>query len=460
MPNDPMRAQTPGQALAGQPPQGAPAGQAPSSSAPQSPAQQPQQPAPTPQQIVAARHHDIGKAASFLFGVQRDPSTGEPIKQRPGDVFKSLLMGAMLGSALAPDSTAKGGSVGGFLSGVGRGASGVEQQNYARKQEAQKQAQEREKLTLDQGRAQDEHMLHQATVAHLTAETASFHHQQEFHDQEALDKKNAAARQYMQSLRDAGGRPVLIPINGRVPANGEYSAPDIAAAYMKDPSILQGGPDVVRHFIDVHNNAELEYVQGKGWVNEDGDPVDMSKSTVVRAYDVPENNYRTPVRHSGKELNTIAGYQLVPKEQEDRSFSVPMDAVTGLYGQNLKNMNTEAQTKQRLAAANKTSKTATQATKRGTPAQFAAVESKKAAALAKAETGYQRGDLDADQLTQAKAATQKSYEDEVRALGGSVTQPTRTASNPSTPTKGDTQTHAGFNYTFDGRQWVKGQAAR
>ncbi len=468
MPDDPIQTQTPGAVLADQtPPPNA--GNMPLASRPgppslpaQPPAQQQAPPPPTPQQAVAAKHQAIGAAASFLFGQQRDPETGEVIKQKPGTVLGSLLLGAMYGASLGSEGNARGGSVGGFLGGMGRGASGVEQQNYQRQQQAQEQAMKRQQMTLEERRAEDEHTLHEATVAHLTAETTAFHHQQEFQDQEAVDKKNKAAQQYTQALRDAGGRNAPIAINGKVPANGEYSAPDIAAAYMKNNSILQAPPGMVRHFVDVHDASDLEYVAGKGWVNEAGDPVDMSKSTTVRAIDVPENQFGKPVQKTGKELNTIAGYQLIPQEQEDNTFNVPINAVTGLYTQNLKNLNEQAQTKQRLAAAGKA---ASQATKRGTPAQFAQVEAKKAAALAKAETAYQKGDLDADELAKAKAAAQKTYNDEVTALGGSIAPAARPAGQPgraapaSAPKKGETQIHAGFNYTFNGSQWIKGQPA-
>ena len=325
MPDNPDQTPTLGQVLAGPPPN---TGNMPLYSRPgQPPSLQPQaqqQPVPMAQEQDVARHHAIGKAASFLFGQQRDAS-GEVVREKPGQLFRSLLAGALLGGAMGSQGSAGGGSVGSFLGGVGRGASGVEQQAYARKQQAFDQAQRRQQMSLEEQRAADEHVLNQATTAHITAETASFHHQQEFQDREAVDKKNQAARVYKQTLQDSGGRNAPIAINGKVPANGEYAAPDIAAAYMKDNGILTGPPGTVRHFVDLHNASDLEYVPGKGWVNEAGDPVDMSKSTVVRAIDVPESLYQKTIKHTGKEINTIAGYQLIPPDQEDKSFSAPIN---------------------------------------------------------------------------------------------------------------------------------------
>src|ERR1700728_3637087 len=180
---------TPGQLLAGPPPNtsnmplNARAGQPPSFPGPQAPQQQPAQ--PTPERAVAAKHHALGRAASFLFGAEVNPDTGEPVKQKPGAIFRSLLAGALLGGAIGSEGNAGGGKVGGFLSGFARGGNAVNQQAQQRQQQAQAQAQKRQQLSLEEQKAQDEFALHQATVAHLTAETTAFHHQQEFQDQEA-----------------------------------------------------------------------------------------------------------------------------------------------------------------------------------------------------------------------------------------------------------------------------------
>jgi hypothetical protein len=422
---DPNQVQTPGQLLAGAPPTGnmplySRPGQPPSLPGPQAP--QPAQ--PTPQQADTARHHAIGRAASFLFGAQRDPETGEPIKQKPGTLFRSLLAGALLGGAIGSEGNAGGGSVGGFLGGFARGGNAVNQQ-------AQEQAQKRQQLSLEEQKAQDEHTLHQATTAHITAETAAFHHNQEFQDQEAVDRKNAASRAYKQVLLDAGGRSAPIAIDGKVPSNGEYQAPDLAAAYMRDNSILMGPPGTVRHFVDEHSASDIEYVPGKGWVNEAGDPADMSKNTTVRAIDVPENLYQRTIKHTGKEINVIAGYQLIPPDQEDSTFNAPLNSFAGLYVQHLKNANAEAQAKQRDADAAKAKAQANKAAtaKRGTPAQFKAVDVWHDAELKKAESDFKKDSKDllgggpkaaAAALEAAKARIEKGYQQQIKDLGGSI----------------------------------------
>jgi hypothetical protein len=148
------------------------------------------------------------------------------VPERPGQLFRSSLAGATLGGALGSEGNAGGRSkVGGFLSGFARGGSAAPQHAYQLQQQAQQQAVKKRQLSLEQQRAHDEFTLHQATVAHLTEETASFPHQQEFQDQEAADRRNKASQAYKQVLLDAGGRNAPIAIDGKVPANGEFAAP-------------------------------------------------------------------------------------------------------------------------------------------------------------------------------------------------------------------------------------------
>lgn len=404
---------TPGAVLAGQP-----------SSLPAPP---PAPPTPPPQvtqqQISTMKHHaDLGRAARVLFGAPSLDLNGNPTPQKPGQLFRNILAATLLGASIGAENPQPSSKVGGFLSGLARGATGIQQQDYQRQQDQFARQQKLQQMSLEEKKAADEHMLHQATAAHLVAETAAFHHQQQWHDQEVLDKKNAAAREYVRALDEEGASPAHIPINGVVPPENEYNASDLAAAFVRDPSILRGPKGTVRHFVDLHDAGDLDYVPGRGWLNASGNPVDLGKSTTVKVYDVPENLYKQRFSRTGTELNTLAGYQLIPKNRENDSFDVTLDQVAALQTQNIKNLNAQAQAKQRTANANKS---AGGATKRGTPAQFAAVESKKAAALSKAEAIYRKAAADGDENAvanreQAKVEAQRAYENEIKALGGSV----------------------------------------
>jgi hypothetical protein len=50
----------------------------------------------------------------------------------------------------------------------------------------------------------------------------------------------------------------------------------------------------------------------------------------VRAIDAPETLYQKTIKHTGKEINTIAGYQLIPPDQEDSTFNEPLNAYASL----------------------------------------------------------------------------------------------------------------------------------
>jgi hypothetical protein len=115
-----------------------------------------------------------------------------------------------LGGAVGSEGQSSSCSVGGFLSGFARGGNAVMQQNQQRQQEAQANARKKQAISLEERRAPNEHQLHQASTAHLLAETVSVHHLQEAHDQEAVDKKNIAARLYSKILTDRADRGLLL----------------------------------------------------------------------------------------------------------------------------------------------------------------------------------------------------------------------------------------------------------
>jgi hypothetical protein len=393
----------------------------------------------TPQQKVqaaeVAHHSALGKVASVLLGKEVqykvDPNTGAviPVKvqRSPGDFMRSLVAGALMGAAAGFQHPQ-----GGFLGGAAAGGSAVlqdqrawDEQARARAQENFKNAQAIQQSQREKQAAADEHMLHQASVAHLTAETVAAHHLQDAHDQEAIDAKNRAARVYMKTLEDAGARPAPIPVNGKVPANGEYNASALSAALTTDPKILFGAPGTVRHFVDLHNASDVEYVEGTGWVNESGEPANLTKSAVVKVYDVPESIYKTPIHKTGADINTLVGYQLIPKDQEDHVFTMPLDSATNLYSTNLKNLNQKAQADQRegAAAASKAKANNAGKPKTGTPGEIDRALAAKNAAITKANAAYNdpanlRLYHKGDELARVIAEAQAGYDERVKALKG------------------------------------------
>jgi hypothetical protein len=393
----------------------------------------------TPQQKAqaaeVAHHSALGKVASVLLGKEVqyrvDPNTGAvvPVKvqRSPGSFMQSLVAGAILGAAAGFQHPQ-----GGFLGGAAAGGAAViqderawDEQARARALESFKNAQTIQQNQREKQAAADEHMVHQATAAHLTAETVAFHHLQDSHDQEALDAKNKAAKIYLQTFEAAGAKPASIPVNGKVPANGAYNASELSAALTKDPKILFGAPGTVRHFVDVNNASDVEYVEGKGWVNASGEPANMTKNTLVKVFDVPEDMFKKQLHHTGSEVNAIVGFPLVPEDQLDHDFSGTLDRWTNLYTTNLKNLNQKAQADQREGAAAKAKAQANNAgkPKQGTPGEFDRAIVARDAAIAKATAAYNdpanlRLYRKADELARVKAEAQATYEARVKQLKG------------------------------------------
>lgn len=498
MPDDPQSTTTPGQALAGSPPQqqappppqlqdvalnarqgpgmvppsGLPQGRAGRELLNEGPPQQQLTPQQQAQAADIAHHSALGKVASVLLGKEVqykvDPNTGAviPVKvqRSPGEFMRSLVAGALIGAAAGFQHPQ-----GGFLGGAAQGGAAVIQDQRAWDEQARAQARQSFKDAQDiqqnqraKQAAADEHMVHQATAAHLTAETVAFHHLQDSHDQEALDAKNKAAKIYLQTFEAAGAKPAPIPVNGKVPANGAYNASELSAALTKDPKILFGAPGTVRHFVDVNNASDVEYIEGKGWVNASGEPANMTKSTLVKVFDVPEDMFKKQLHHTGSEVNAIVGFPLVPEDQLDHDFSGTLDRWTNLYTTNLKNLNQKAQADQREGAAAKAKAQANNAgkPKTGTPGEIDRALAAKNAAISKANAAYNdpanlRLYHKGDELARVIAEAQAGYDERVKALKGGKGGATTPA-----PKKGDTQIHAGFTYTFDGAQWIKGQAAQ
>jgi hypothetical protein len=319
---------TPGQLLAGPPPNTSnmalysrpgqpPSLQAPQQQQPQAPQQQPAQ--PTPQMAVAARHHDIGKTAAFLFGRQQDPATGEPIKQRPGDVFKSLLLGAMLGSSLASEGgNAGGGSVGGFLGGMGRGASGVEQQAYQRQQQAQTNAQHKQEMTLEQQKFDEEKMQHASTLEHWNLENLARGREADYRDREQLQKENETDLNIQKWAVDNGAfLAPTVPNNG-VPGNG----PSMMAAMTKNPAAFNPPAGMGRLLVKKYDFDRLDHDSKNGWT-EDGKPVDWSKHLTWSVYYAPSNpTDKAPISMSGADWHRLYGVNFPPGSDPQKMYNV------------------------------------------------------------------------------------------------------------------------------------------
>ncbi len=202
-------------------------------SLPSAPAQQPQLAQPqaqapppmTPQQQAQAQfeqrqlaaaqathqyHSKLGRAVSTLFGQQTsylvDPASGQVVptttKAPPGQMFRSLLAGAILGGAQGTEGMSPGFGRSFFRAGAA-GINRAQQQDQQRKQEAidaQKRQQEKQKFDTEED-------VRKAQIAHENALTAETVVRTAGSDLETHVKAAQFGKQMLSAYRDMGIRP-------------------------------------------------------------------------------------------------------------------------------------------------------------------------------------------------------------------------------------------------------------
>jgi len=263
---------TPGQVLAGQPAQ-----------APPTPPVQPPQAVPTPtpqQQAVAARHNALGQVTSFLFGQQRDPNTGELVRQQPGAVLRSLLAGALLGGAIGSEGRSTS-PVGGFVSGLARGGNAVVQQQREAQQAAFEQNQRRQQMTIEQQRADDETKMHAAQMEQWNLESLARAREADYRDRDQLTKEQEQDDNLQKWAVESNAQLAPIPGNA-TPGNG----PKLMRDMTNNPASFQA-PQGYGRLLTKHLSFDgLDYDAKNGWT-ENGKPVDWSKHMQWDVYYVP-----------------------------------------------------------------------------------------------------------------------------------------------------------------------------
>ncbi len=216
-------------------------------SQPPAPDQQQAPPQQTPQQTDLAHHALIGKAVSALMGNSTsyavDPQTGQtvatPQKQTPGQWGRSMVLGAMLGLASASGGDAKGGNVGGFAGGVGRGGTAVaehgEQQDQLKMQRAQEQYKnqlEAQRNQREQQKSQQESQVFQTEQTHRQAMIAA-ENAQTIRTQQLI--KGDSFKQFEEEA--ANGRTKVSPyiVSGIQPAARDKTWQEISDLQKQNP---------------------------------------------------------------------------------------------------------------------------------------------------------------------------------------------------------------------------------
>jgi hypothetical protein len=259
------------------------------------------------------------------------------------------LIGGLIGGAVGSQDK------GGFLSGFSARGAGVTERNqeldrqkYARAQQQYQNSLEARKMTAEEQRAADEALMHKARAAHINLQMVVLQHQLHTMDEQGIERKNTAAREYEKAMRDNGGLLAWLNIDGQL--QKVVSGDVLAKAYMKDRSIAEAPKNYVRHFIDTHDLSEIERNSNGQWVDSSGNPVNMATISSIKAIDMPISTMKTAFQMPKKTYNKIRG-QNVFDPDDDGMVSITPEAVGMSYHENLEDTNKRASTKREVAQA-------------------------------------------------------------------------------------------------------------
>lgn len=284
----------------------------------QQPTQQQAPPQPTPQQAATAQKHQaLGKVASFLFGQQTDDA-GNPVKQPPGHLFRSLLAGALLGMAAGSSAPPGGGKLGGALSGLGHGATAVANQNYQRQQQAKEEQRQQQSANLEQDKFKEEKAMHQSALEHWNMENLAREREADFKDREQLEKENGQDLDIQKwAIQNGAYIAPTVPYNGK-PNNGL----DMMRAMTKNPEAFNPPAGMGRLVLKQYNFDGLDHDAKNGWT-ENGQPVDWSKHLTWTVYYSPVNTAsKTDISMSAKEWTDLYGVKFPKDTDPDRMFNI------------------------------------------------------------------------------------------------------------------------------------------
>jgi hypothetical protein len=277
-----------------------------------------QSPTPTPQQQVAvaqtARHAALGRLASYLLGHENqynvNPQTGQvdttQVQRKPGDLFRSIVTGAVMGMAA-------GAGTHDFAGGFGKGGAAAMQNQQAQDQQKYQRAQQQAENFQKQQQFNEEKKLHDAQVAQMNANGVRADWEMGVQSAKYIDEHNDRERAFQFQLDQMGATPMQIQVGGQ-DVNGQVGNGQALQKLVGENLDAVKPPDGYHtiHTMEV-NTAGLSVKDGQ-WVDEDGQPVGIHDRIAHTLYQVPDNiwNEHAEGVDTSDEVNKIAGFQLLP----------------------------------------------------------------------------------------------------------------------------------------------------
>jgi hypothetical protein len=306
------------------------------------------QPQPNPQQqaaIADVQHHAVlGKVTSALLGQQYDfrvnPETGQTekvaIQQKPGDLFRHILAGAILGGAAGADASSKG--QGGGAQFIG-GAKAVTDASQATDQQRRAQAQtafanqqaaargQREQNTEDREdqKAADEKIKTAAQFELQNREALLHERDSNLRDQDFNERHNERMETLRDKATESGAVDAPIEGNGQ-PGNGAK----FEQLFAKQPELFQPPQGYNRLVTTDVDMKGLTYDQKLGWVDATGRPIDLKDRTSWHVQYLPVNSGKEPLEFKGSDLNKLLPKTAGTLLQPDKIYRLPFDGVVAL----------------------------------------------------------------------------------------------------------------------------------
>ncbi|MCU1301737.1 MAG: hypothetical protein JWQ87_2021 [Candidatus Sulfotelmatobacter sp.] len=291
------------------------------------------------------RERALGKAVKFLLGSTTqysvDPQTGKTVAtdvpNKPGDLFRHILAGAILGGAAGAKAKD-------FTQGLGEGAGAEQEQlrnndqiNFARaqeqfknQQEAQRTQREGKVLEREDKQLEFERTKFNAQVQQWNKEELLHEADANFKDQEMLFHENEQSQNLEKWAVESGG--ILTP---NVPGNGRAgNGKDLMNLFTKDPNRFTPPPGMSSFIVKTYDTGDLKYdFKTNGWQDKDGKAVNLEDRTTWNVYAVPMNTAKTPIKIDGKTLmknfKSVVGDSL----QGDKQYSLTLSEVLALSAQ-------------------------------------------------------------------------------------------------------------------------------
>lgn len=240
-------------------------------------------------------------------------------------MFRNILAGALLGGAAAKGTNS-------VLTGFARGGSaGIEMnqaENARRRNQAQQQFQNQQAAQRSQEetqRAADEHLKSKAQLEAYSQQQILADHDANLRDMEFWEKHNNATEQMNQWATEAGAIQAPVPHNGEI-GNGAFLMKD----YADHPEKYAAPEGWVRFFNHTVDTQGLRFDnKTHGYVDENGDPVDLKDRTTWNVMYVPSNAAKEIISVKGSVLKKLYP-DMKDLLADEKDYNVPLMNLFGL----------------------------------------------------------------------------------------------------------------------------------